>query len=1340
MRRKSSQAPLDYLYPIYDHRHIQCKEEADVVVKMRLIPAVFLLVILLSSISSSCVIRNVTVSADGTDSSSCLKRSSIACRSLQYVLATAGSCTRVLVTTDQELTHELQLKGISNLTVEGDRPVIVSCLKQGAGLSFNNGHKLTLSQLHFQGCGWKQYQSPVPPAAVSFQKCSDITVTKCSFSSSNYTGLALLNVIGSVAVADSVFSDLSPVVGDDSSSVVGLYLSLTEATATLASFAITSCNFTQISNTHKDSAYLMPHHHGGWVREGGGLVVIIKNASSNNDLVIADCKFTDNRAWIGGGGYVLISAHSRENTLLITKTQFVSNLATSFGGGLYIGITDTELVQILPQQVLNGGNVTIQNSSFIDNRADQAAGLAYQNSGQGNETSDAITTIVNCRFEGNIANVSGFAMALFKLGAGKSVKVELSNCTIVNNTYSIRLATPSSVLGNGVLYTQEVPISFRKQTIFRENWGSTILASSTSLYFHDTVSFIGNRGVRGGALSLFGRSRVVVGKGARITFQENHGEQYGGAVYETFPVQGVVGMDQYCMFEYEDREIINASLWDADIWFINNTAGVSGQTLFISSSDSCQLDADGRPFTENSTYHFNPQTLNQVSSPVAKLNFSGEGIDVHEDGSYWSSGMLGQEMNLNVTAIDQWGQTVNGFVTVHLGCVKVINGVWKYDDVNCGYSLGGTRLVELTGEPVRTSFFVQGERLSNSSSHIVLVWEMIQDPPSLSFLFFTVTECKLGYVYDSDLKHCVCFQSENVACIKETYTACVQRGYWFGKVLDNQFASYVCPFGNCNYTIGKDCPTEQCGSDHQFFCKLPEKNSDTICYESKGDVMCAGCRQNYTLTFEALTCAPDDQCSIAFAFLILFFVLLFWVMIVSVLLVVVRLDLHVGSGKLYCFIFYFSVLQFFVGGSFPSEGLYIIEIILSGFIQLNPKVFGLIRVCVSTSINKIQYTMLRYINPIFLALVVLFIVLVSRKCYKLNIFNHTSRGINTICILLYLAFLSLSFTSLELLLPVRFNKINGTYVEIDPTITYFHPTQHLPYAIIAIAVEVFFVIPFLLLLTLYPFLLQFKKLNLTRVKPIFDEYQSCYKDHLRSFSGFYLIALQIIFLLRLFNLGTFGSIYFLQIFSILMLTVHSVVQPYREQWLNVLDALIILDLVLLSILHGNTANIVFDDVEGLKTTLVYLLILLPMMYFLLLCFMPGIKWVLNFTKKWCLSRKWVTERLPINHNEQQEVVNSTTQQQLENSCQDGTLEREPLLFTPEMPGYSQSNYAAAGDQNNGERNASHRPSCTIVELSNSSEWGRHYPSHAGSHKRSSPLNQVLQLIPMKEETHVEKTE
>ena len=99
--------------------------------------------------------------------------------------------------------------------------------------------------------------------------------------------------------------------------------------------------------------------------------------------------------------------------------------------------------------------------------------------------------------------------------------------------------------------------------------------------------------------------------------------------------------------------------------------------------------------------------------------------------------------------------------------------------------------------------------------------------------------------------------------------------------------------------------------------------------------------------------------------------------------------------------------------------------------------------------------------------------------------------------------------------------------------------------------------------------------NLTKIKPILDEYQACYKDKCRWVASYYFTCRFVVFFLSIFDFGVYGNIYMFQIIFLLIFGFHTAVQPYTANWLNVVDAVLLLDLTLITFLYGSTADVLF---------------------------------------------------------------------------------------------------------------------------------------------------------------------
>ena len=172
----------------------------------------------------------------------------------------------------------------------------------------------------------------------------------------------------------------------------------------------------------------------------------------------------------------------------------------------------------------------------------------------------------------------------------------------------------------------------------------------------------------------------------------------------------------------------------------------------------------------------------------------------------------------------------------------------------------------------------------------------------------------------------------------------------------------------------------------------------------------------------------------------------------------------------------------------------------------------------------------------------------------------------TFFLLSYVKFLSVSF---DLLIPVSIYNVKGEamsdkYLYYDGTIEYFGK-QHLPYAILAIAILLLVnILPFLLLL-LYPCQC-FQKLCELRCHALHtfvDVFQGCYKNRTdgtydrRWFSAVYLVTRIALFVVFAVTQNSLMACFFDAILLTLIAIVVGVVQPYKSYVYNIVDVVLI---------------------------------------------------------------------------------------------------------------------------------------------------------------------------------------
>ena len=1178
---------------------------------------------------------NISISNQGSDSRGCLDPSSsrFHCKTLDYVVRNSESaeCIQVNIYDNQTLNTTWIVSNISVFSMEGSsRDVTVSCLGQ-AGIEISEVETVVLSNLGFLNCGLSTvstHTENLKLAAVAIYNSTNLTVTNCTFTDSTGTGLLVVDTRGPVSVSGSVFKNKN--LGEYSTNGLSIQITNDDAFSMIQEFSVTDCLFE--GNHHNGSentlrnniglqypmsesyGYMYTNNNLSTVSDGngGGLTIKIENPNSHVIIMIANCQFNDNYGWIGGGAYINTNSFAKA-ILQMSDCKFTGNTAGLLGGGLYLGATDSSPHH--PEQLKF--SIDLNRLHFGNNSARHAGGMMYQTKGQSsfNVTVSSIQ-IKSCSFKDNVAKLSGAAIGLFKLKSnleGSTILVNFHNCLVTNNSvYMFNLdKMNSTVIGNGIIYAIGISFTLNGSTLIAHNHGTGVLASAVNVYLWGNVVFANNKGSRGGAVALLDSSRMIIQRGLNLTFKRNHAELFGGAVYHMYPVMGVMSESWFCVFSYYQDEVTDPSQWEVNILFINNTCTVSGSSVFLSSPGNCHKNEDGEIFTENKTFHFVPSYFGQVSTSPVQLSFASPSINCSSS-KCQTELMLGEKMTLTLTAKDAFGKNVSGFAIANIACVER-NGTLSVGDM-CNYKLKGIHLIEVNSEQQQMGFYIIGNRDSNYTDHVVLTWQLIEVPSAIGYLQVNIRDCYLGYVYDIDYQMCVCYSGNEdaIACNSEDYTACVRFGYWYGLIRNEsgieEFTVTDCSFGSCDYKFNGQCPTERCSSDGtmtQFFCKLPKYDSDELCLFNKGGVVCSECRDNYYPAIEHLLCLPEGNCHLGYVVLIVLLCALYWCLVLTLILLVARFDLRIGSGRLYCLFFYFSVFSNFTGGTFPSKYLYGIELFFTGIVQFNPVVLGLLPMCSGLNSNRFLSVFLRFGYPLLLSVVIVLITYISWKWPRYALFRHTSMGINAICIMLYLCFISITQTSLLLLAPMSFPDIKGVYTFLEPTVEYFRTPQHIFFGLVALCVQVF-VIAFIGLLIFSQCLIRYKRLNLTRIKPLLDEFQHCYKTEYRYFAGYYLACRELIFLISFARvpLGIFSYIYILQILSIILLIFHCMIQPYKSKDLNVLDALLILDLVILSLLHGNTAAIVFDDVIWLKITLIYILVLLPVLYFVCLCVYP----------------------------------------------------------------------------------------------------------------------------------------
>ena len=347
-------------------------------------------------------------------------------------------------------------------------------------------------------------------------------------------------------------------------------------------------------------------------------------------------------------------------------------------------------------------------------------------------------------------------------------------------------------------------------------------------------------------------------------------------------------------------------------------------------------------------------------------------------------------------------------------------------------------------------------------------------------------------------------------------------GYWY----DNNIS-------HCTL----NCPEEYCDLSEEWNSRShPDRNEQ--CVPNWGGIVCGECKGNNSIIFDTTECVQSSNRNNygnlwhGWPWLLVFLTtLLYWCIFILLLVVVLKFKFDTSIGYVYGLLFYYSVLENVVKQHAVvttdysqvspqcesyDDGYYtapIESLILSslGSIgNLKPAFLQLMKLCLNTQV--IDHIFFVYTHPLIVMSILATIAVAAKKSSKLTelVRRHSN---SLICLILLLSYSSISYTSVQLLKPLAvYNRITGKtkwHLYLSPSIPFAHKWRVL-YVIFAVFCEVIVSIGL-------PFLLLFKRslaskfnLNLTRIKPILDQLQGCYKDEYRWFAAYYLLCRQLI--------------------------------------------------------------------------------------------------------------------------------------------------------------------------------------------------------------------------------------
>ena len=887
---------------------------------------------------------------------------------------------------------------------------------------------------------------------------------------------------------------------------------------------------------------------------GGGMCVIGSTVASNGSV-----SFVGNNVTLGGGGLL-------SNLSIVTFTGnivFEGNYANSSGGGFAVES--------------NSPSFFSGNCSFISNSCYGKGGAIYS-TGLLNFTGESFFlnnsaqfgyggAIYSCNytmftgttsFVGNSAFVGGGLVSygckfIGKLTVKSNSAFLYSWLWVMASLYIAGdVEVSNNINGGGIAifpHGSDIADSeLHGNFLFENNTaddGAGLYVRGSHLTVSGNFTFRNNTAYsNGGGLLLNGGATLHLLSNTTMLFSGNSADNKGGAicVVDFTPLLYCIPKDELmlddCFFQ------VPANYSDIHLQFEYNYAAASGSDIYGGLIDKCNAK-----YHENASEIFNAITENSalwISSPPYKICYcdSSELQCDYIDFPY--TFYPGKTIKFPLASLGQR----NGFSPA---TIQV-----KLDD---GLSLGNysQELQQTTSQHVCS--YLQYTLLSSSDAvgKQMKMTLYAAEPCGTAItirpltIYITIYKCPPGFELQPP-GSCECdkrLEEYSVTCNINNQSITTTGSVWVG--YDDSNSTYS------GLIIHSHCPTDYCNESTVSFTL---NSTDLQCAHNRSGLLCGACQEGLSLKLGSAQCGRCKD-----TYLLLFVAFAIAGIALVVLLLVLRLT--VTHGTINGLIFYVNVFQSKSYLFLPNNQCIALKIFLS-WLNLN---FG-IDSCLYDGLNTYQNTWLQFLFPAYIWILIGLVICISRWSSWVT----RMLGTNPVAVLATLVLLSYNkilqtiitvFSSTEL----HYTNNSKLVWLYDGNITFLEE-EHIPLFVTSLLVLLVLILPYTLLL-LFGQCLQansnlfiFSWVNRPALKCFLDNYHAPYQDKHRYWTGLMLTARVVLLAAFAANVANDPGLYLLTITTVVvcfqsLVGVFGSPGIYKSQWIAVLDALFMLNLVML---------------------------------------------------------------------------------------------------------------------------------------------------------------------------------
>ena len=896
----------------------------------------------------------------------------------------------------------------------------------------------------------------------------------------------------------------------------------------------------------------------------------MKGSARNNTFVFENCQFIGNKAEWGAGLFVEFQDKSTNNNMIFRSCDFGKNTARLGGGAVRIGlITMNQSFDSIPNWI------HFTSCNFVQNKATLGGGISLYGTTK-QSFSDfpdfSFANFTHCVIKNNFATLgSAFSSTLwdtneYRVGNSKALKVYIANSTIEMN----RVITNAEdmVSGTGALYSKSVPILL-KNTVFYNNTNTALVLDNAIVEIIGNVSFSKNTGQRGGAMSLYGLSRIKISKWANLTFTENSCHIQGGAIYVRTPGPQMVAFKSTelrihrCFIEFEPGNK------NSSVFFYGNKGPnkYSGNSVYATTLQFCRQTNESRVnnlVLQRDSFHY--FYANGTESNM-KYEIVTDAINMEINPNDWNT-IAGKSFSPVVKLTDEKSNNVMGVIKISINSA---NNVRLNPPSTYFLAKDKIESLRINAKP-KTHYdisleTVDSQRVSQNISNAV------------------IAQCAPGFVWDRSSCKCDDRLTGVSRCDNEKQALFLLKGYWGGyEKSSGAFAVVPCPENYCHCTQNNLTSSD----DECHFEK------DKQCEGNRHDQLCGICKEGYTLYVGDDKCSSKTQCNSRSMKWIGY---LIGILLGLTLLVlgIMRINFDPFSSYLNAWLYFYQVLKIVVPGGMNFDPFLTF---IDSLAQIQIADFG--GICMWSNMNDLEKLAFSYLLP-FYFFICLFVLHKVVLAWPNNFFSRQftqSSCARAFCTLFVLSYSTVVNISFKILYPVKIG--DHYYVYYQGTLRYLC-SYHIPFAVAAILLVLFVGILFPLILIRREW---FEGIDNGLKRLWLDNFQRCFRDGYKWCAGFYFVCRFILLVIGDFVPQSALQASLLNSVCCITLTVFVLCQPYVGEGgtiipyriLNISDALLLCNLCLISSFGGAASGMHVLSSYTIFKTVIVILSYIPLLF------------------------------------------------------------------------------------------------------------------------------------------------